>query len=205
METLGKLFGSVQRIKLMRLFLMHPEGTFSPEEMYKKTKIKKETIKKDVQWLITSTVVKKQNRITKTLKNTKKITIVYGLNPKCIFKDELFSILSTKNENIPETLKKRFAPTGTLELLIASGFFMQDSESRIDLLIVGKKLKKQKIEEVVAKLESEIGRELTYAFFETGDFLYRAHMYDKLIRDIVDFSHIRIIDKNILSKIPQMT
>ncbi len=204
METLGKLFGSVQRIKLMRLFLMHPEVSLSFEEIIQKTKIKKDILKRDITWLVASTLIKKQNRTSKTIKNTKKITPVYVLNPKCTFKDDLYSILSTKNENLPDTLKKRFGPAGTLELLIASGFFMQDSQSRVDLLVVGKKLKKQKIEEAITKLESEIGRELTYVFFETGDFLYRAHMYDKLIRDVVDFPHLRILDKNILSKIPHM-
>ncbi len=205
METLGKLFGGVGRIKLMRVFLMHPGDAFTIDELTKKTKIKRDTLKKDIVWLSATTLIKKQNRITKTLKNTKKTTPVFCLNPKCVFIDDIHAILSAKNENIPDTLKKRFAPSGTLELLIATGFFLPESASRIDLLIVGKKLKKQKIEEIIAKLESEIGRELTYAFFETPEFLYRAHMYDKLIRDVVDFPHIRIMDKNILSRIPQMS
>jgi hypothetical protein len=204
METLGKLFGGIGRIKLMRLFLMHPDISFSMDEIQSKTKLKKDTLRKDLAWLIATTLIKKQNRTTKTLKNTKKIVPVFILNPKCVFTQDIHAILSAKNENIPDTLKKRFSTAGTLELLIATGFFLPESESRVDLLIVGKKLKKQKIEETIAKLESEIGRELTYAFFETPEFLYRAHMYDKLIRDVVDFPHIRVLDKNVLSRIPHM-
>lgn len=184
---------------------MHPEVPFTVEEIAKKTKIKKDIVKRDLIWLLSSTLVKKQNKTIKTVRNAKKVVVIYTLNPKCMFKNELYSILSPKSENTAESLKKRFNGVGSVELLIATGFFIPDSNTRIDLLIVGKKLKKQKIEEVIRKLESEIGRELTYASFETPDFLYRAHMYDKLIRDVVDFSHIRIVDKNVLSKIPQMT
>jgi hypothetical protein len=50
-------------------------------------------------------------------------------------------------------------------------------------------MKKNKIEEVVRKLEAEIGTELVYAVFETKEFIYRLNMYDKLIRDILDFPH----------------
>jgi len=59
----------------------------------------------------------------------------------------------------------------------------------VDLLIVGDKMKKGKIEEGVRRLEAEVGTELIYAVFETADFLYRLKMYDKLVRDILDFPH----------------
>ena len=50
-------------------------------------------------------------------------------------------------------------------------------------------MKKNKIEEGVRKIEAEIGTELVYAIFDTKEFVYRLNMYDKLVRDILDYPH----------------
>ncbi len=204
MESLAKLFGSQQKIRLMRLFLMHTDTAFTFEEILSKTKIKKDTLKKDILWLIGASVVKKQNKTVKTTRGGKKVVPVYMLNPRCSFKSELKPLVAPKGDNLVASLKNRFQKTGKIDLLITSGFFMQNPDSRMDLLIVGKQLKKSKIESTIALLEAEIGKELMYGFFDTDDFLYRAHMYDKLIRDVIDFSHIKVIDTGILSKVPKM-
>ena len=73
--------------------------------------------------------------------------------------------------------------------LLASINFIKNKDSRADLLIVGDRMKRSKIEEGVRKLEAEIGTELVYAIFDTKEFIYRLNMYDKLVRDILDFPH----------------
>ena len=53
--------------------------------------------------------------------------------------------------------------------------------------------------EGVRRLEAEIGAELTYATFETKEFIYRLNMYDKLVRDILDFPHEVVLQAKELS------
>jgi hypothetical protein len=60
-------------------------------------------------------------------------------------------------------------------------------------------MKKSKIEEEIKKLEAEIGTELVYAIFDTKEFIYRLNMYDKLVRDILDFPHEIILQAKELS------
>ena len=69
----------------------------------------------------------------------------------------------------------------------------------MDLLIVGDKMKRGKIEEGIRKLEAEIGAELVYAIFDTKEFLYRLNMYDKLVRDILDYPHEILLQTRELS------
>ena len=69
----------------------------------------------------------------------------------------------------------------------------------MDLLIVGDKLKRGKIEEGIKKIEAEIGIELVYAVFETKEFIYRLNMYDKLVRDVLDYPHQVILQAKELS------
>ena len=80
-------------------------------------------------------------------------------------------------------------------MVIVSGVFIQNPESRVDLLIVGDNLKKGAITRIVKTMEAEIGKELIFASFETPDFHYRLGMYDKLVRDILDYPHQKLLDK----------
>ncbi len=82
-----------------------------------------------------------------------------------------------------------------MKLVIISGIFIQNPESRIDLLVVGDHLKKGVIDSAIKTIESEIGSEIRYAVFETADFMYRYGLYDKLVRDILDFPHEKISNK----------
>jgi hypothetical protein len=67
------------------------------------------------------------------------------------------------------------------------------------MLIVGDNIKRRKVEEEIRKLEAEIGVELAYAVFDSKEFSYRLNMYDKLVRDILDFPHEIILQAKELS------
>jgi hypothetical protein len=62
-------------------------------------------------------------------------------------------------------------------------------------LIVGDDLNFNRIDLIIKSIEAEVGKEITYSAFETSDFEYRYGMHDRLIRDIVDFPHVTLIDK----------
>ncbi len=82
---------------------------------------------------------------------------------------------------------------------MASGFFTDNKEGKLDILVVGDRLNKKRIEEGVRKIESEIGKELNYAVFDLKEFMYRLGMYDKLVRDVLDFPHKVILNSKELS------
>jgi hypothetical protein len=60
-------------------------------------------------------------------------------------------------------------------------------------------MNKSKIEEGMRRIEAEMGIELVYATFTTKDFIYRLNMYDKLVRDVLDFPHQVIFQAKELS------
>jgi len=48
---------------------------------------------------------------------------------------------------------------------------------------------------IMSSIEALLGKELRYAAFETTDFQYRLSIYDKLIKDILDYQHEKILNK----------
>ena len=93
------------------------------------------------------------------------------------------------------SILRKLSRVGKLKLVIISGVFINNWDSRIDLLVVGDNLRKGSLENVVKVIESEIGREIRYSYFETADFIYRIGIYDKLIRDVLDYQHEKLLDK----------
>ena len=89
----------------------------------------------------------------------------------------------------------RLAQTGKVKLIIIAGFFIHDVNSRVDLLVVGDHFRRGILENTIARIESDLGKEVKYVALETEEFQYRLGMYDKLIRDIIDYPHVVVIDK----------
>ena len=79
--------------------------------------------------------------------------------------------------------------------MIAAGVFIQNWDSRVDLLIVGEELNLHKIESIIRNIESDIGKEISYSAFETQDFEYRMGIHDRLVRDILDYPHVTLLDR----------
>lgn len=174
MEILGKLFGSTARVKLMRLFLLNPSTSFPTAEISKRSRVTVNTLKKELKLLNSVGYIKKRQKdwiFNASFKYTVEL------------EDLLVNSDSVDNSSLYEVFKK----AGKIKLLIAAGIFIKNKDSRVDLLIVGDRLKRAKIEDIIHKLESEIGTELAYAIFDSKEFTYRLNMYDKLIRDILDF------------------
>ena len=56
-------------------------------------------------------------------------------------------------------------------------------------------MKESKLKAVIRDLEAMMGIELRYAAFSTNDFMYRMSIYDRLLRDVLDYPHQIIVDK----------
>jgi hypothetical protein len=94
-----------------------------------------------------------------------------------------------------QIIARKFNRLGKVKLLIVAGVFIQEKDSRVDVLIVGDNLRRGAIDTTIKEIEAELGRDLTYSVFETKDFQYRLGIYDKLIRDIIDYPHKKLINK----------
>ncbi|MFA6078096.1 MAG: hypothetical protein WC724_03735 [Candidatus Paceibacterota bacterium] len=193
MEILGKLFGNDARVKIIRLFFLNADTGFDPKEIERRTKLKTITVRRELAILKSIGFIKKK-LFSKDLPPKKK-TSGWFLDSDFPYKRELKDLILNADSVNNSKIVDRFKKAGTIKLLIVSGIFIKDNDSRTDVLIVGDNLKKGKIENAMRLIEAEIGKELAYAFFDTKEFKYRLEMYDKFIYDILDYPHQRLVDK----------
>lgn len=186
MEILGKILGGSARIKIMRLFLLNSSKNFTNKDIVAKSRVNPALVRKEMNLLSSIGFVKKR-------------ALDWSFNQSFKYKKEFESLLVSSDSLDKNSVAVNFKKAGKIKLLLVSGIFIKNKESRVDLLIVGDKIKRNKVEEGIRKLEAEIGAELVYAIFDTKEFIYRLNMYDKLIRDVLDFPHEIILQTKELS------
>jgi hypothetical protein len=199
METLAKLFGGQARVRIMRLFLLNNESNFEIEDVVSRSRVMRNNARKEINVLASMNFIKQKVVTKEGYRGAKKKVSVWSLNPSFQYLSPLRDILVEPSLLLQEDLPERFRQVGKIKLMIVSGVFIGDSKSRADVLIVGDKLKKNVLQQVVKGLEAEIGKELDYVVFDTEEFKYRIDMYDKLICDIIDLPHEKLIDNGQLS------
>lgn len=176
MEILGKILGGVGRVKMMRLFLLNKNKIFTPKDISLRTRVGIDGVRKEIRVLSSADFIKKKGN-------------GYIFNSLFAYTKEFEGLLVTAETLSKEDVLTLFKRNGRLKFMLVSGIFIKNKDSRLDMLLVGDAMKKSKIEEAMRKLEAEIGVELSYAVFTTKEFLYRLNMYDKLVRDVIDFPH----------------
>lgn len=199
MEILSKLFGSEAKVKIIRLFLFNPEMNFDITNVSERIKESLSKTKKEISLLEKMTLVKRKVltkfSLNKSKRKIKKTSILFSLNTNFTYLSPLQNFLINSKPLAPKEIERKICSLGSIKLIIISGVFIQDVESRVDILIVGDNVKKTSLENMIKTLEAEIGKELKYAHFTTADFQYRLRMFDKLIRDILDYPHEKILNK----------
>jgi hypothetical protein len=186
METLTAIFGSTAKVKLLRLFLFNGSTAFSARDISARTKCPGTAVGKEIAALVKVDIIHKRRSAK---------GIAYALNDKFPYLEPLKNLLTVSSIQADESLAKRFSGVGKVKLIVAAGVFIQNWDSRVDLLIVGDDLNIHKIETIIKVVESEIGKEIAYSAFETQDFEYRMGIHDRLIRDILDYPHVALLDR----------
>lgn len=182
MEILGKILGSTARVKIMRLFLLNPSKFFLSKDISKRSRVNPALTNKELKLLLSINFIRKNGKEE------------YFFNSSFKYASEIEDLLINSDSFDKNAILEIFKKVGKIKLLIVSGIFIKNKDSRVDILIVGDKLSRGKIDEAIRKIEAEVGTELVYAVFDMKEFNYRLNMYDKLVRDVIDFPHEIVIE-----------
>lgn len=181
---------------------MNQDEQFSLDEISDRTLSKEESVKRELD-ILDQIGFTQQKEIFKTVfekdKKQKRKVRVWELDKGFHYLEPLYSLLIEYDTLKQNDVVAKFRPAGKIKLLVVAGVFIKNPESRADLLIVGDNLHAKKIESAVKFFESQLGKELVYAIFDTEEFLYRRDMYDKLLCDIFDGKHQVLISSSGLS------
>lgn len=184
--TLDALFDSPIRVRLLKLFLFNFDKNFENKTVAKILNVAPNLVKKHLKKL------SEIRFITSKKINDKQF---FKINNSFIFYNELKELIAKANPASKEKMLKRLKDLGGVKLALLSGIFLNLDNPQADLLVVGDKVKISKFNKFLRDLEAEIGKEINYALMTTEEFHYRYGMYDRFIRDLLDFKHEKLINK----------
>ncbi len=201
-DPLTKLFGSTGRIKIMRLFLAQESDCLQISDIARQTKTIVPTVKKETKLLEqTGFLLKSKCKVEeiKKLKKSQKVIIKhkpgFSLNKNFEYLQSLRTLLTQVSGGQDMDLTKRIRKTGRIKALVVAGIFLQDDKGRVDILVVGDSIKHRVLESAIRATEAELGQNLRYATFSTNEFKYRLDMRDKLVCDIFDSPHKKLLNR----------
>lgn len=199
-QLLERLFESVAKVRILRIFIGSPDARFQLGELSSKSQVKKSTIRTELKkFLAIGLIQDSKIRVEVPRKSGKKPHAkeeeVYSVNQAFPLFPELRDLVSKSSVVSRAKLSRRTKTLGKVKLAVISGVFLGLENSRTDLLIVGDGIQKARLNRFLNDLESEIGKPIQHTIMETEEFQYRMDMYDRFLRDILEYSHEKIINK----------
>lgn len=200
MEYLSKLFGSPARVKILRLFMFHPDRVYDRDSVVAAARITPETASKELASLARAGVMQRKTFYKEVVRPgstaiKKRKTVGWVLCSKYPHIDALDIFLRDTLIVSGVEIRKRLRGVGSIKLLVLSGFLIGEKDTGLDMLIVGNKLNEQSVKNVLRVLEAECGQEIRYALLTTEEYQYRRRVRDKLVRGVMDYPHKEVVDK----------
>lgn len=192
--TLEQLFDSPEKIRLIKLFVRNGDKIFTLKEAAAFLRLSKKDCGAAIKELSEIGFLKSK---TKTVaKGKKKIRAAgYFADRNFVLLPELKSAIHKTSPLKMEKFAEKIAKTGRIKLLAIAGVFLNNEKKRVDLFVVGDKIKHGRLKKIISDIEALVGQEILYSAMDTAEFKYRHKMFDRFVRDILEYPHEKIISK----------
>ena len=195
---LEKLFGSNSRVKILKLFLLNPAEKFYIRQLSRNLKLQLNSVRRELENL------EKFGILTSDLKNEEgegekeaaggQEKKYFRANPNFVLFDEIKALIIKAQILYEKDFVRKLNSIGKVKLLVLTGIFANNTNSLIDILIVGK-INKIKLVKLIRELEVELGKEINYTVFDSQEFKYRRDITDIFLYGILDGRKIVVIDE----------
>ncbi|HPR91397.1 MAG TPA: hypothetical protein PK547_01535 [Candidatus Paceibacterota bacterium] len=209
---LEDLFGSKDKVKILRFFLNHVGTNVSLSELQKTLKLKRASLNAEIKKLKNLGLIKetrrylvpknqtipapaKKGKKKKAMEIPRKSVSVYFVNDNFVFLNELQNIVGHSSGFGQSELSSQLSRIGQIKLALIAGSLINNTKARVDLLLVGNKIKEKRLQNIISDLEANIGKEINYTLMNTGEFLERKGMGDVFIRDIFEWPNKILINR----------
>ncbi|MEO5948853.1 MAG: transcriptional regulator [Candidatus Saccharimonas sp.] len=186
------LFGSKTRVKLLHLFLNNPGQSFYVREITRLIDEQINSVRRELSNMLEVGVITSDSADNKLYYQVSQ-RYEYYLPLRAIFADQKITTSVTTPIGESPVWHKAIAELSGVRVAVAAGALVQGSTGNIDLLLAGNMTDKH-VASLVATIESDLGRELSYTVLPYDEFYYRLSVHDQFIGGIVRNKHQVLID-----------
>ena len=180
------LFGSKTRARLLRLFILNPERSYSTEEIAEKTILLRSPLLREVRQLA---------KVKFVIERTKAGKPIFSVNPNFPFFSELQMLFVRPDSNVYDTMFKKLQTVGDVRLLLVSGIFLNYQKSKADMILVVNNPSRAKLKSAMGYIEAEIGKEIRLVVMNSEELQYRLNMMDRFLMEFLENPVREIVNK----------
>jgi len=193
------LFGSKTRVKLLHLFLNNPGKAFYVREITRLIDEQINSVRRELSNMLEVGIITSDSADNKLYYEINQ-RYEYYVPFRAIFADQKIATTSKAGAvSSADQWRSELVKLPGVRVAIASGVLVKGSASPLDLLLVGD-LPTTKVKALVATIESEEGRELTYSVLSYDEFYYRLSVRDKFITAVLANKHMALVDTDNILK-----
>lgn len=203
---LEKLFGSKARVKILKLFLIHPLEKYYIRQLSRDLKLQLNSVRRELENLenfgILTSDLKEIDGLAAFKDKNKPATgqekKYYRANPNFVLFDEIKALIVKAQILYEKDFIRKLESIGKVKLLVLTGIFVNNPNTLIDILLVGK-VNKVKLLKLIKELETELGKEINFTVFNPREFKYRRDITDIFLYGILEGRKLVVIDEMGLS------
>jgi hypothetical protein len=197
---LNALFGSEARVKILNLFLLHPEERYYLRQVARELNLQVNSVRRELENMvkfdllkaekISSSKGKTTGRSDKRYFSVNKIFILYPEIKALLIKAQILS-----SQKFLNGLQKICQP----KFLALTGLFTNYPEAQTDILIVGT-VRRSAFLKLIKDLEKDLAREINFTIMDEREFRYRREIMDIFLYTILEGKTVVLLDNTLKSK-----
>lgn len=195
---LTHLFGSKTRVKILKLFLLHPEEKYYIRELSRMTDVQVNSARRELNNLQQFGLLYSgddklldDKKETEIKKNKEKY---YQVNKKFELFNEIRALIVRAQVLYKEDFVESIKKIGEPELIVLTGLFVGVDDSIVDVLVVGS-IKKKKMKKIIGDLEDKLGRDVNFTLMDLDEFEYRQQITDVFLYTVFNGEKIVPVNK----------
>ncbi|MBM3204999.1 helix-turn-helix transcriptional regulator [Candidatus Uhrbacteria bacterium] len=197
---LEHLFGSRTRVKLLSLFLRHPEEPLFVREITRRIDTQINAVRRELSnlvrfGLISEKHVANEDVVAQDKKQPGLKKKFYQVNPSFVLLPELTALLLKAQVLLEKKLDREITKLGDVRYLSLSGLFLgRQNPSPVDMFIVGK-VDKEALSDLMKGIEKELGFDLNFSYMSSEEFEYRKDIADRFLTKILEAPKNVMVDR----------
>ena len=143
MKSVSHIFGGEAKVKIMRLFIFNPGLAFTYAEVAGRAKERPSTARRELRILTKAGLVKQRAK-------------GFMLDSSYLHLPAIENFLIDAAPITEKEIIRKVSRAGNIKLILISGVFLHDRDSRVDILVVGDHLKGAKLLSVISDRKSVV-------------------------------------------------
>lgn len=222
---LGKLFGSNTRVKILKIFLLHPEQKYYIRQLARDLKLQVNSVRRELEnlekfgLLISNISIDNNNPDAEDLEAKKDLEKLLKGEIVNTAKKKVDSVTASGQEKKYYQADKNFILFEEIRALVVKAQVLYEKDFIKKLRKIGKpklfilggifinnpdsltdmlivgRINKNRLVRMIKELEKELGKEINFTLMDTKEFKYRRDITDIFLYDILEGKKIVVIDE----------